>query len=78
MSTPTCLVYIYVRDDGRAIWNEDGNTGGITIMIKLHRWMVSVLASSAVDRWFELRSGPTKDYEIGIEDFSAKHAIINK
>jgi hypothetical protein len=28
--------------------------------------MVSVLASSAVDRWFEPRSGPTKDYEIGI------------
>ena len=40
--------------------------------------MVSVLASSAVDRWFEPRSGPTKDYEIGIEDFSAKNAIINE
>jgi len=24
--------------------------------------MVSVLASSAVDRWFEPRSGQTKDY----------------
>ena len=40
--------------------------------------MVSVPASSAVDRWFEPRSGPTKDYENGIEDFSAKHAIINE
>jgi hypothetical protein len=28
--------------------------------------MVSVLVSSAVDRWFEPRSGQTKDYKIGI------------
>jgi hypothetical protein len=28
--------------------------------------MVSVLASSAVDGGFKLRSGQTKDYEIGI------------
>jgi hypothetical protein len=28
--------------------------------------MISVLASSAVDRRFEPRSGQTKDYEIGI------------
>jgi streptogramin lyase len=27
--------------------------------------MVSVLASSAVGRWFEARSGQTKDYKIG-------------
>jgi hypothetical protein len=36
--------------------------------------MVSVLASSAVDGGFELRSGNTKDYKIGIGCFSAKHA----
>jgi hypothetical protein len=36
--------------------------------------MVSMLASSAVDRGFELRSGQTKDYDIGICCFSAKHA----
>ena len=35
---------------------------------------VSVLASSAVDRWFQSRSGQTKDYEIGICYFSAKQA----
>jgi hypothetical protein len=35
--------------------------------------IVSVLASSAVDREFEPRSGQTKDYEIGICCFSAKH-----
>jgi hypothetical protein len=37
--------------------------------------IVSVLASSAVDRGFEPRSGQTKDYEIGICCFSAKHAV---
>jgi len=36
--------------------------------------MVSVLASSAVYRGFELRSGQTKDYEIGICCFLAQHA----
>jgi hypothetical protein len=38
--------------------------------------MVSMLASSAVDRGFELRSGQTKDYKIGICCFSAKHAAL--
>ena len=40
--------------------------------------MVSVLASSAVNRGFEPRSGQTKDYEIGICCFSAKHAALKK
>ena len=40
--------------------------------------MVSVLASSAVDRRFESRSGQTKDYEIGICSFSAKHASLRR
>ena len=34
--------------------------------------MVSVLASSALDRWFEQRSAQTKDFKIGICCFSAK------
>ena len=38
--------------------------------------MVSMLASSAVDRGFEPRSGQTKDYEIGICCFSAKFAAL--
>ena len=38
--------------------------------------MVSVLASSAVDHEFEHRSGQTKDYEIGICCFSAKHTSL--
>ena len=38
--------------------------------------MVSMLASSAVDRGFETRSGQTKDYKIGICCFSAKHTAL--
>ena len=40
--------------------------------------MVSVLASSAVDRGFEPRSDQTKDYAIGICCFSAKHAALRR
>jgi hypothetical protein len=40
--------------------------------------MVSVLASSAVDRGFEPRSGQTNDYKIGICCFSAKHAVLRR
>jgi hypothetical protein len=38
--------------------------------------MVSVLASSVVDRGFETRSGQTKDYKIGFCCFSVKHAAL--
>jgi hypothetical protein len=40
--------------------------------------MVSVLASSVVDRMFEPRSGQAKDYKIGICCFSAKHAALRR
>jgi hypothetical protein len=40
--------------------------------------MVSVLASSVVDRGYEPRSGQTKDYKIGICCFFAKHAALRK
>ena len=40
--------------------------------------MVTVLASSVVDRGFEPRSGQTKDYKIGICCFSAKHAALRR
>jgi hypothetical protein len=40
--------------------------------------MVSVLASSAVDRGFELQSGQTKDYKIGICCFSSKHTALRR
>ena len=40
--------------------------------------MISVLASSAVGRGFEPRSSETKNYEIGICCFSAKHAALRR
>jgi hypothetical protein len=40
--------------------------------------MVSVLASSVVDRGFKPRSGQTKDYKIGICCFSTKHAALRR
>jgi hypothetical protein len=40
--------------------------------------MVSVLASSAVDCGLETWSGQTKDYDIGICCFSAKHAALRR
>ena len=40
--------------------------------------MVSMLASSVVDRWFEPRSGQAKDYEIGICCFSTKYAAVRR
>jgi len=38
--------------------------------------MVCILASSFVDRGFEPQSVQTKDYEIDIYCFSAKHATL--
>ena len=40
--------------------------------------MVSVLASRAVDREFELRSDQTKDFKIVICCFSAKHTALKR
>ena len=40
--------------------------------------MVSVLATSAVDRGFEPGSGQTQDYRIGICCFSARHAALGE
>jgi len=38
--------------------------------------MVSLLTSSVVDPGFELQSGQTKHYNIGICCFSSKHAVL--
>ena len=40
--------------------------------------MVSVLASRAVDRRFEPRSGQTKDFKIGICCFFTKHTAVRR
>jgi len=38
--------------------------------------MVGVLAWNTIDRGFELRSGQTKDYKIGMCCFFAKRAVL--
>jgi hypothetical protein len=40
--------------------------------------MVSVLTSSVVDRGFDLGSGQSKDFEIGMCCFSAKNAALRR
>ena len=40
--------------------------------------MVGVLSSNAVDRGFEPRTDQTKDHEIGMCCFSAKHAAFRR
>ena len=40
--------------------------------------MVSVLATSAIDREFDSRSDQTKDYVIGICCFFVKHTTLRK
>ena len=40
--------------------------------------MVSMLASSRVDRVFQFRSGQTKDYKIGICCFSVRYAALRR
>jgi hypothetical protein len=51
------------------IINETNHIGGV---------MVSVLASSVVDREFKPRSGQTKDYKIGICCCFSKHGTLRK
>jgi hypothetical protein len=39
--------------------------------------MVSVLASSAVDHWFEHRSGQTKDYNVIFVVQTLSHDVVH-
>ena len=50
----------------------------ISLQSRIGGVMVSMLASIAVDRWFEPRSGQTKDYKIGLCCFSAKHTVLRR
>ena len=60
------------------IYNKTFNLGFVTPHSKIGGVVVGVLASSAVDRGFELRSGQTKDCKIGICCFSAKYAALRR
>jgi predicted LPLAT superfamily acyltransferase len=65
---------------GGLLWycNKEYSCGNINQKHRIGGVMVSVLASSAVDRGFEPRSGQTKDYAIGVCYFSAKHVALRR
>jgi hypothetical protein len=50
----------------------------LKLWVRILFMVASVLASSAVGRGLEPRSGQTKDYTIGICCFSAKHAALRR
>ena len=58
------------------VLNIVGFVSTSTLLDHIGGVMVSVLASSAIDRGFEPRSGQTKDYEIGICCFCAKYTTF--
>ena len=64
---------------------EEIYTFSVITLLNLHNFsnriggvMVSVIASSAVDRGFETWLGQTKDYKISICCLSAKHAALRR
>ena len=61
----------------RSIYFDEGNQCILNYFNHIGSVMVSELTSFVVDLGFELRSGQTKDYEIVISFFSAKHAVLN-
>ena len=62
-----CVNYgLFMLNNG---WVSVNRIGGV---------IVSVLTSSTVDRGFLTRSGQTKDYQIGICCFSAKHTTFRR
>jgi hypothetical protein len=50
----------------------------IIIVNRIGGVIISVLASTVIDRGFESRSGHIKDYKIDICCFSAKHATLKR
>jgi hypothetical protein len=73
--TPKNNIFSNFRGRGGAPGAPPGSVPVVFKLIyRISGVMVSVLDSSAVDRGFEPRSGQTKDYNIGICCFSAKHA----
>jgi hypothetical protein len=50
----------------------------INLVNRIGGVLLGVLASSAVDRGFEPRSGQAKNYDVGICCFSAKHAVLRR
>jgi hypothetical protein len=72
--------HIYLHPKSCVAWNTFSKLNELFCSYKycIGGIMVGVLASSAVDRGLEPRSGHTKDYKIGICCFSAKHTALRR
>ena len=87
---PVCM-FMYRQVGTDDTWQESCPWQSVTGLASMHRdstfiyfrncivgVMVSVFTSSVLDRGFDPQSGQTKDYEIGIWCFSAKHAALRR
>ena len=63
----------FYMEDLNLYCSRTHNYPNLNIKNRIGVVIVSALASSAVDRRFESRSGQTKDYKIGIFGFSINH-----
>ena len=63
------MIHLQFNFKLRGTYTWENRMGGI---------LVSVLASSAVDRRFESRSGQTKDYKIDNCCYFTKHAVLRR
>jgi hypothetical protein len=63
------ICYISINDVWEVLYKHSNHIDGV---------IVSVLVSSALDRWFEPRSGQAKDYKIGSCCFSTKHTALSR
>ena len=70
----TLSIVIYV-DNICIYWETDQKCSPKTLISSV---IVSVLASSAVDRGLESRSGQTKDYQLVFVVYNAKHAELRR
>ena len=74
---PNIIYFCSARLDFSISYKESGLIQSTEISLYL-AFMVSVLASSAIDCGYELRSCQTKEYKIGICCFSAKNAALRR
>ena len=76
-----CKFMLYADESTNNIFSQRSINISKCVSFNINRIggvMVSMLASSMVDRGFEPRSGQTKDCNIGICCFSGKHASLRR
>ena len=72
------MVTIFLHLLGDMLFTELTNLIFSNLGNRIGGVMANMLASIAVDRGFESRSGQSKDYFIGICCFSAKHTALRR